>query len=263
MIQGGVHLFVGADRVGKLQRIQQLERSLTVQPLDRHHVDAGAMTSSQLLALCRQQPAVSPVRLIIVEEAHRLDRAGVEALLHHAAVIAQSAYVALLVEVELSDRYAIAKLAGAVSVERFPEREGPVAKPFALTEALGRADVAGALEAARAHLVRGKEPLELLGLIAWQLQRWITAKRLLSTGVSVERLADLAGLRPWQAQRVHTEVAGRPLASLQQLLARCWELDVDAKRGRALPELAVEELIVDVCGPHQSLAGAGLPGESR
>jgi len=255
MAQGGVHLFVGADRAGKLQRIRQIERSLTVQPLDLHHVDAGAMTSTQLLALCRQQPAVSPLRLIIVEEAHRLDRAGVEALLRHAAAIAQSACVALLVEVELSDRYAVSKLAGAVPVERFPGREGPVAKPFALTEALGRADVAGALEAARAHLVRGKEPLELLGLIAWQLHRWITAKRLLSTGVSVERLADLAGLRPWQAQRVHAEVARRSVASLQHLLTRCWELDVDAKRGRALPELAVEELIVEVCGVHAISAG--------
>lgn len=260
MAQGGVSLFIGTDRVGKLQRIQQIERALTIQPLDRHHVDAGAMTSAQLLALCRQQPAVSPLRLIIVEEAHRLDRSGVEALLHHAAVIAQSAYVALLVEVELSERYAISRLAGAVPVERFPGREGPVAKPFALTEALGRADVAGALEAAHAHLVRGKEPLELLGLIAWQLHRWVTAKRLLSTGVGVERLAELAGLRPWQAKRVHTEVTRRSLASLQHLLARCWELDVDAKRGRAIPELAVEELIVEVCGTHRSRAGESAVG---
>ena len=245
--RGGFHLFLGPDRPRKLQRIQELERSLRVGPLDRHQLDGAAITNAHLLALCRQQPATSPVRLIVIDQAHHLDRACVEALRQHAGVIQANACLILLVEVELSVRHALAQIQGSYAIERFPGRDAPAAKPFALTDALGNRDAAGALAAVHDQLIAGKEPLELLGLVAWQLNRWVTVRRLLDAGYSAERIASVAGLKPWQAQRLQSEVARRPLASLQSLLARCWQLDVDSKSGRAIPELAIEQLIAEAC----------------
>ena len=241
----GVHLFLGPDRAGKLQRIQALERSLAVQPLDRHHLDAARTKGAEVVALCRQQPALSPLRLVVVDQAHRLDQACVEALLQHAEVIAQTACVVLLVEQELSARHALAR--ATLPTERFVGRNTIAAKPFALTDALGTRDTTAALASWHDQLLAGREPLEVLGLVAWQLHRWVLIKRLSASGLSEERIAQATGFRPWQVQRAQGEVAQRPLASLQRLLERCWELDVDAKSGRAVPELAVEELIVEVC----------------
>ena len=247
MPSGGLHLFLGPDRVRKLQRLQTIERSLAVQPMDRHHVDAASVSTSELLALCRQQAAEGAVRLIVVDQAHRADKACVEALLHHAASIAQTACVILLVETELAARHPLSQEHRAISIERFPERESPAVKPFALTDALGLRDVAGALIALQDQQRAGKEPLELLGLVAWQLNRWVMVKRLTEAGYNTERLSSVLKAKPWQIERIQSEVARRSLSGLQQLLERCWRLDVDAKSGRAIPQLAVEQLIIEAC----------------
>ena len=244
---GGVSLFLGPDRPRKLARIHELERALGIQPFDRHQLDAATTSAKPLGALCRQQPAASPVRLIVIDQAHRLDSACVEVLLAHAEVMAKTACVVLLVEGELSLRHALAKAGERMRTERFPGRSLPAVKPFALTDALGHRDVTGALAAVREQLVAGKEPLELLGLIAWQVHRWVTVKRLGRAGYSAERMVSVTGLHPWQVQRLLSEVAHRSLGSLQQTLSRCWRLDLDAKRGRIVPELAVEQLVVEMC----------------
>ena len=257
MTRPGLHLFLGPDRPWKLSRLRELEAALGVQPLDRHQVDASSTTAKELLSLCRQRPAVSPLRLVVVDQAHRLGADAVDALLAHAEVIAHSACVVLLVEAELGLRHALAKALqgrggatggrGGLTVERFPGRGIPAAKPFALTDALGTRDAAEALAAMRDQVVAGKEPLELLGLIAWQVTRWVTVKRLSEAGYSAERMAAATGLHSWQVQRARAEVADRPLGALRQALERCWRLDADAKRGRNLPELAVEQLLIEIC----------------
>lgn len=244
---GGLYLFLGTDRVRKLQRIQELERALRVGPLDRHQLDAATMTAPELLALCRQQPAAGSVRLIVVDQAHRLTGACVEALLTHAAVITANAALILLVETELSVRHPLAAAGRAIATERFPGRDAPALKPFALTDALGTRDLGAALGAVHDQLLAGKEPLELLGLIAWQLQRWVLVKRLLGMGERTERIAAVTGLKFWQVERVVSEVAPRSLDSLEELLERCWQLDVDAKRGRANARVAIEQLVSEVC----------------
>lgn len=246
----GIHLFLGPDRARKLQRIHEWERAIGVQPLDRHHLDGASVGAAPLLALCRQQPAASPLRLIVVDDAHRLDAAAVDVLVEHAEVIAKSACVVLLVDVELKERHALARARsqdGRLATEEFPARSSPAAKPFALTEALGRRDAGTALAVARDQLTGGKEPLELLGLVAWQVQRWVVVRRLADAGMAADRIAAVTGLKPWQVERLRSEIARRPLDSLQGLLERCWKLDVDAKSGRAMPELALEQLVLEVC----------------
>ncbi len=256
MPERGLHLFLGPDRPAKLQRLREWTHALGVQPLDAHQVDAAAIPAPDLLALCRQQPAVSPCRLVVVDEAHRLDGACVTALAQHADLIAATSCVILLVEAELSVRHPLAR--ANLRSERFAGREASAVKPFALTDALGERRLAGALAAVHDQLMAGREPTELLALIAWQLNRWVMVKRFLQQGYQGERLAALTGMKPWQAQRLQAEVAGRSLTSLQELLERCWQTDVAMKTGRVVPETAVEQLVAEACltGTTASPAGA-------
>src|SRR3989338_6331795 len=277
----GLHLFLGPDRARKLQRLHELERALRVQPLDRHHVDGSDVSAASLLALCRQQPAESPLRLIAVDDANRLEAAAVDALLKKGGGIGKGACVVLLVEAELGARHPLARAlseggasgptgrppelrsdrsgarpGGELAIEEFPARSSPAAKPFALTESLGRRDAGAALSAVRDQLMGGREPLELLGLVAWQLQRWVVVRRLLDAGQPCERIAAITRMQPWQVERVRSEISRRTLPSLQDLLERCWKLDVDAKSGRAVPELALEQVVLEVCVT-SPLSGAG------
>jgi DNA polymerase III delta subunit len=75
----------------------------------------------------------------------------------------------------------------------------------------------------------------------------VIVKRLSEAGYRALRIAAVTGLRPWQVERSQAEVALRPLALLQGLLARCWELDGQLKSGRAVPELAIEQLVAEIC----------------
>ncbi len=248
MTSAGLHLFLGPDRPSKLERLRALDRSLKIHPFDRHQLDAAAMTGPELVAACRQQPALSPLRLIAVDNAHKLQEAAVAALLEHAEAIAAAACVILLVETDLSVKHPLAK-ASRIPTERFAGRETAPAKPFAFTDALGRQDAAAALEAAHEQLAAGKDATQLFGLVGWQLQRWVTVKRLLQARQTPAEAAAILGLKhSWQMERLQQEVSRRSLGELQDQLARCWRLDTDAKSGRTIPDVAIEELIVEVCG---------------
>ena len=249
MERRGLLLLLGADRPRKLQHIQELEQSLGVGPLDRHALDGAGVSSAELIALSRQRPALGAARLIIVDHAQRLDAQTVSGLLQHAEAIAQTACVVLLIERELGVRHPLARAAhdGVVTVKRFAGGGGPTVKPFALVDALGARDVAGCLQAVRDQRILGKEPPEIVGLVTWQVQRWVMVRHLLDGGYAPQRIASVAGMRAWQVERLQTEVSGRTLGSLRQALARCWQLDAEIKRGRTLPWLALEQFVVELC----------------
>lgn len=238
---------LGPDRAKKLQRIQALERSLQIASLDRHQLDAASVTAAELIMTCRQQPAQSALRLIVVDQANKLEATGIKALFALAEIIRRNACVILLVEIELPSRHALAQPNPILTVEQFPGRDVAAAKPFALTDALGNRDTAAAWLAVREQLLAGKDPVELLGLIAWQIQRWVAVKRLWVQGHAMPELITATGLKQWQLQRIQTEIAGRSLDTLIGLLNRCWELDVAIRSGRLLPELALEQLISQIC----------------
>lgn len=245
------YLLSGPDRAGKLQRIQALERQLSVQSLDRHQLDASTVTLPKLLLLCRQLPAESPRRLVVIDSANRLEPASVEALFAQSETIGQTTTVVFLVESGLSARHPLGRAQEGLVVEHFEARQAPAAKPFALTDALGTRDVPGALSAIHEQRLAGKEPFELLGFLVWQLQRWITVKRLLNARYSADRIAMMTGLKQWQIQRIQSEVRDRPLDSLEKALYSCWRADTDMRQGRNIPDIALEEAVIRICVPEE------------
>lgn len=326
-------LFLGPDRDRKRERLNTLAQERAVALLDRHEGRATQLSPATLGTLIREHPAVSPLRLVVIEEAQRLSEACVKVLAQHAPLLIHTACVVLLVDGELDARHPLTALTSHATIERFewlsatavsqwvrrylathqkemaeaairelihaygadvagirsildqlvawtasrphvtqedlgiflPSHQVPIgsASPdetgrqaraptnhFALVNAVARRDVAAALQALQEQLGAGKDVLELVGLVSWQLQRWLTVSHLLEAGTPLERIESLAGLTPWQLERIRAELAGRSVAFLQHALARCWELDVAAKNGRLPnPRVALEGLVVELCLP--------------
>ena len=245
--RGGIFLLVGPDRARKWQRIQAFEQSLGVGEMDQHHLDGSNVRSAQLVAICRQSPAQGAYRLIVVDRAERLTRDCFEALVHYLPSITRAACVVLLSEVPLQTRNPLTSFQKQFNVESFPGSDAPAQKPFALADALGISDAGGALKLLQEQLASGKEPFEILGLVSWQLQRWVNVRRLMDAGYGTDQIAAVLNLRPWQMQRLRAELANRSLEWLQRMLKQCWQTDQDAKTGRAIPQLALEQLVISLC----------------
>lgn len=242
---------LGSDRERKRQRLSQLAQTLGVHLLDQQRVAASSLPSMNVGALLRQHPVASRLRLVVIEDAHRMSAAQAALVHAHLAAAAQVACLVLLVEgpdgMSIGAHHPLQALASAGTVERFEAAPSGSPKPFALVEAIARRDTASALEALHEQLREGKEEVEVVGLLVWQLQRWVNAQRGLEAGWSGERLASLTGLKPWQLARGLEDAARWPLERLHQLLQQCWDVDMGIKTGKLLPRVALEALVVQMC----------------
>ena len=124
----------------------------------------------------------------------------------------------------------------------------PPVNSFALVNAIAQRDAAAAVQACHDQFAAGKDPLELLGLVVWQVQRWWQVAHLLRAGYSEQRIEAVTGIKAWQVGRLRGEIAGRSVEELSRWLRRCWELDVAGKQGRVpVLRVAVETLVVQLC----------------
>ncbi|GEM_PF-1483690 len=136
----------------------------------------------------------------------------------------------------------------AADLETFVTPAAPATNTFALVNALAQRDMAAAVQAFHEQLASGKDALEVLGLMIWQVQRWLLVSQLLQAGCADSRIEQVTGIKAWQLGRLRSELAGRPPEHLRQVLRQCWELDVAAKRGQIpLVGVAVEMLVVRMC----------------
>jgi hypothetical protein len=250
----GIHLFLGSDRPAKLNRIKSISSALKINLLDKHDFLASALHPKELGLLLRQAPYSSTIRLIVIDEANKLDSRCVKILQEARGAALKNSCVILLIDSKLPDSSPLAALASGVIVERFGEeltlsknKGSKTSGDFSLVEAIGRRDALSALQTAKEQMLEGKEPLELLGLIGWQLQRWLLVANLKEEGLGNPKIAESTGLSIWQVERISDELSGRKSLWLNKLLKRCLELDIMAKSGKILPNLALEEMIVSLC----------------
>ena len=250
---GNCYLLLGPDRSSKLERVRQLTQQLRLDPLDMHRLSAAETSAPDLLSLIRQHPMKSAVRLIVIDDAHRLDGACLQTLARQQELFQQTACVALMVETALEDTPAWQAMRECAVVEEFAGSVSSAPDHFAWLNAIARRDGPSALQGLHEQLAGGKEALELVGLIVWQVQRWLTLAHLLKAGTPRQEIETITGWKPWQIQRLSEELRGRSVVSLQRALEACWRLDVQAKSGR-LPSLttALEQVVVSLCVPVSS-----------
>lgn len=248
-------LFLGPDRARKRQRLEQLAASLTLHELDRHALTAGEPAADDLPRLIREHPIGGPCRLIVVDDAHRLDAASASALQAFAADPSAANVVVLLIDGRLEAKWPISALKAVATVEAFEAPGDPQARPgpnvFGLVDALARRDAKTALGLLNQQLAEGREVYEVVGLLGWQLQRWLTVSRLMraSGGMrSQANVVEAAGITEWQARKMAEQLGSWTTDALLALAQRCLELDHAAKSGRVVPRVALEQLIVETCG---------------
>ncbi len=119
---------------------------------------------------------------------------------------------------------------------------------FALGDALGRRDAAAALDLWQQVIATDRAaPYRALGGLAWGFRRCVQGRRLLDEGVPPGVAANRSGFYG-NPELLRRQVGSLSARQWEDILTRLLRIDVSTKTGLGATELAVEKLIVQICG---------------
>ena len=114
---------------------------------------------------------------------------------------------------------------------------------FDLVDALGRRDGSTAAETLHGLLDDGEHPLGLLGMIIRQFRLLIQVKTLKATGTTPREVADILGIHPFPARKLHNQATHFTLPQLEKVYRHLSETDLAIKTGRIDAEVALDLLV--------------------
>jgi DNA polymerase III subunit delta len=122
--------------------------------------------------------------------------------------------------------------------------------PFALTDAWGRRDIAGALEAAESLLEHSNDPNRLLAQLANHVAKVRACRALEEAGVNPREAAGRLKMHPYAAAKAFEQSRNYSEAELRAATVRLAAVDVALKGGSRLPgELELERALVEITPP--------------
>jgi DNA polymerase-3 subunit delta len=167
---------------------------------------------------------------------------------------------ALSTEVDKLATWAAGETIGARDVERLacPRAEATI---FTLTDAWGRRDVAGVLEAAES-LLEGtpRELPRVLGQFVHHVTRVRASQALAAEGIRPRDAASRLKVHPFAAEKAFAQAQNFTIDELRAAVVRVAALDLAVKGGSRLPsELELARALIDVTRrvPEPAAAGAG------
>lgn len=143
--------------------------------------------------------------------------------------------------------------------------EVKISTVFDLTEAIGQRDLEKALKIIEKSLESKSIPfrkdeeepkkrdemisLLLLGMIAKQYWNLLKVKEMTALEKDVEKVAKKINMPLWSVRKLVEQSKQFSKSALQKGILRCYQTDLDLKRGRGTKNLLMEKLVIDLCRP--------------
>jgi DNA polymerase-3 subunit delta len=119
---------------------------------------------------------------------------------------------------------------------------------FEFVDALSRKDAKEALAISK-ELLRSKKKIpEILGMVGWQFRKIKKAKSFLKEGASKESTTDKCDIPPFYMERFMKGIKSFTSGELDENMDYLLDVDYSIKRGYLKPEVALEILIIKICG---------------
>lgn len=119
---------------------------------------------------------------------------------------------------------------------------------FDLVDAIGNKRSKLATKLIHKFLESGESELSILGMINWQFRNLLMVKDLLSQGASQGEIIKKTGLHPFVAQKTSWQVKNFEISELKKIYGKLVGADQAIKTGQIEPDLALELLVVGLCG---------------
>jgi DNA polymerase-3 subunit delta len=120
-------------------------------------------------------------------------------------------------------------------------------KIFDLTDALKTKNPSKALRILRNHLEHGEQPVQLLGMIAWQFRLIWEVKHHQITGMPPSRIAQKMGVAPFQAEQALRYTGKFSERQLREGFRSLFQADRELKGSGKAPEGILETLVLSLC----------------
>lgn len=120
---------------------------------------------------------------------------------------------------------------------------------FELVDAISTGNIIHALKILRQLLIEGEEPLKILAMVTrqirllWKAKAWLNEQR----GMSAQQLAGKIGVSPRSAEALQQQVQRFSQQKLKFALKRLGSVDRALKSSANAPEIALEDLLLDLC----------------
>src|SRR6266702_6566021 len=133
------------------------------------------------------------------------------------------------------------------------------ARIFDLTHALAQRNRKQALDILHDLLADGEPPLKLISTITSQVRSLLLVKELADDGLRLSQIVSATGMAPFVAEKALRQIGRFSPAQLERAYREVWSTDAALKRSRLTPDMALDLLVVTLCGgfqPLQLLAGS-------
>jgi len=117
---------------------------------------------------------------------------------------------------------------------------------FKTIDAIAEKNKKQALELLHKHLSKGDSPLYLLSMINFQFRNLILIKNLVEKDYTSEKIQKSTKLHPYVVRKSLWQIRKFSSPELKKIYQRIFKVDMDIKRGRIEPELALDLLITAI-----------------
>ncbi len=121
------------------------------------------------------------------------------------------------------------------------------ASVFDLTDALEINDIAKALSIISELILSGKKHYEIVGLLCWQMKRLFKGRMLLENGMADSQIANTLKIGRRYQDRFFRQLKASSMAQVESKMRVLLETDLDIKRSKYDPSIALEFAVIKLC----------------
>lgn len=150
---------------------------------------------------------------------------------------------------ELRKLYSFVGARARIGIEDVEEVSGRNlnASAFDLTDAIEAGDLQKALAIISELILLGKKHYEIVGLLCWQMKRLFRGRVLLEKKNSDAQIANAVKISRRYQDRFFKQLKGLSLSGIESNMQVLLEADLDIKRTRYDPALALEFAVIKLC----------------
>lgn len=246
-----VYFFTGGDAAKKSLSINKIKSklSLTSESLDYDVYYGEDTTAPDIIRILKTHPFLASRRLVILKQGEKLSEDDKQKLTLYFKAPFRSSIFIITTEKGLNanDKLHIAAKRYAKCID-FPilkqDSISPQDSAFRLVDEIGLKKKELALQTLSLLMRSGKEPLEILGLIAWYIRRLGKVKVLLKKGGNKEKIAKDLKMGFYRAQKTINQAKNFNFKELRRAQHLLIETDRSLKKSISTPEVMLEMLIV-------------------